>query len=197
MRIGENILKIRKEKGLKRSELVKKLSFIYGNNAVEYRTIERLERGDIVRGHLSTLLQIADCLDVELDKLVKGPDEVDKLKQEELKEEVCLTRSNSRGGIFRYNDKASLEIISPQESSYIVFLLSLEPKGKTKLEQDPQGTVKFLLVMEGEIKAVVGNLERVLSKGDSLQINSHKPHYFENKSKKKSLALLYQNPKHF
>ena len=197
MKIGENLLRLRKEKGLKRSALIKRLRFVYGDNAIDYRTIERIERGDIAKGHLSSLLQLADALDVDIFEFYKGTEYEDKSREEEKREEAYITRAKARGGIFRYNDHASIEIISPEESSYVAFFLSLEPHSKTKLEQDPVGTVKFLFVIDGEIRIVVGNLERTLYKGDSIQINSHKPHYFENTSKKKATAMLHQNPKSF
>ena len=197
MKVGDNILKIRKEKGLRRSGLVEKLRFIYGDNAIDYRTIERIERGDMAKGRLSSLLQIADALDVDIAELYKDTEYEDKSQAEETLKEAYITKAKARGGIFRYNDKAYLEIISPQQSSYISFLLSLNSNSKTKLEQDPEGTIKFIFVLNGEINVVAGSLERTLSKGDSIQINSHKPHYFENKSKKEATAILYQNPKRF
>jgi transcriptional regulator with XRE-family HTH domain len=197
MKIGENIIRIRKEKGLKRSALVRKLRFIYGNNAIDYRTIERIERGDIAKGRLSSLLQLADALDVDISDLYKGTEYEDRAGIEEKLQESYITRAEARGGIFRYNDKAYLEIISPAESAYISFLLRLEPGAKTKLEQDTEGTIKFLYVINGQIKVTVGNLDKTLYKGDSIQINSHKPHYFENRTKQKALAILYQNPKRF
>lgn len=195
MKLGENIKRIRKEKGLRRSILVKRLRYIYGDGAIEYRTIERIERGDIAKARLSSLLQLADAMDTDIAEFYKGTE--DKAKQEEILEDIHITRSDTRGGIFRYNDKALDEIISPEKSSYVSLLLSMEPDSKTKLEQDPVGTIKFLFIIEGEIKIIVGNLERVLHNGDSIQFNSHKPHYFENNSKKKALAILYQNPKNF
>jgi len=197
MKIGENILRIRKEKDLKRSALVKRLRFIYGDNAIDYRTIERIERGDMAKGRLSSLLQIADALDVNVTDFYKGTEYEDKTSLEEKLEEAYIARAKARGGVFNYSKKASIEIISPEKSTYIVFLLSLESGGQTKLEQDPEGTIKFLFVIKGEIKVSVGNIERILFKGDSIQINSFKPHYFENASKKKALGLLYQNPKNF
>ena len=197
MKIGENVIRIRKEKNLRRSTLVKRLRYIYGDNAIGYRTIERIERGDIAKGHLSSLLQLADALEVDISEFYRGTEYEDKSTEEERREETYITRAKARGGIFRYNDRASIEIISPEESSYVAFFLNLAPHSKTKLEQDPAGTVKFLFVIDGEIKIVVGNLERTLYKGDSLQINSHKPHYFENTSNKKATAILHQNPKSF
>lgn len=197
MKVGDNIIRLRKEKGLRRSALVEKLHFIYGDNAIDYRTIERIERGDMAKGRLSSLLQIADALDIDIGELYKDTEYENKSQAEEKLEEAYITRSKARGGVFRYNDKAYLEIISPQQSNYISFLLRLDPGAKTKLEQDPEGTIKFIFVINGKINIVAGNMERALSKGDSIQINSHKPHYFENKSKKEATAILYQNPKRF
>ena len=197
MKIGENILNIRKEKGLRRSALLKKLRFIYGENAIDYRTIERIERGDMAKGRLSSLLQIANALDVDIAEFYKGTEYEDKTGIEERLEEAYITRTETRGGIFKYNDRASIEIVSPEKSNYIVFYLRLEPNSKTKLEQDPEGTIKFLFVSNGDITVSVGNIERTLYKGDTIQISSSKPHYFENKSKKKSSGILYQSPKNF
>ena len=197
MKIGENILNIRKEKGLRRSALLKKLRFIYGENAIDYRTIERIERGDMAKGRLSSLLQIANALDVDIAEFYKGTEYEDKTGIEERLEEAYITRTEKRGGIFKYNDRASIEIVSPEKSNYIVFYLRLEPNSKTKLEQDPEGTIKFLFVSNGDITVSVGNIERTLYKGDTIQISSSKPHYFENKSKKKSSGILYQSPKNF
>lgn len=197
MKIGDNVIRVRKEKGLKRSVLVKRLRFIYGNSAIDYRTIERIERGDMAKGRLSSLLQLADALDVNVTEFYKGTEYEDKSAIEEKTEEAYITRAKTRGGIFNYNNKAFIEIVSPEKSPYIVFLLNLEPSGQTKLEQDPEGTIKLLFITKGEIKVNVGNIERTLYKGDFIQINSFKPHYFANISKEKALAILYQNPKNF
>lgn len=197
MKVGENIIRIRKEKGLRRSVLVTRLRFIYGDSAIDYRTIERIERGDMAKGRLSSLLQLADALDVNVTEFYKGTEYEDKSALEEKTEEAYITRSKSRGGIFNYSNKAFIEIVSPEKSPYIVFLLDLEPGGQTKLEQDPEGTTKFLFVTKGEIKVSVGNIERTLYNGDFIQINSFKPHCFENVSMRKAVALLYQNPKNF
>ena len=197
MKIGDNIIRIRKEKNLKRSALVKRIAFIYGNNAIDYRTIERIERGDMAKGRLSSLLQIANALDVDIDEFYKGTEYEDKTSVEERLEEAYITRAEARGGIFKYNDRASIEIISPEKSNYIVFYLRLEPNSKTKLEQDPEGTIKFLFVSSGEITVFCGNIERTLYKGDAIQISSSKPHHFENRTKKKASGILYQSPKNF
>ena len=197
MKPGTNILKIRKEKGMKRSALVKKLRFIYGDNAIDYRTIERIERGDIAKGRLSSLLQIANALDIDVSEFMKGTEYEDRSQLEEKLEEAYITRANARGGIFKYSDKATIEIVSPEKSGYIAFFMRLLAGAKTKLEQDPEGTIKFLYVIDGEIRIIVGNIERTLFKGDAIQISSSKPHYFENKSKKKASAILHQNPKNF
>lgn len=202
MRIGENILRIRKEKKLKRMDLLRKIRFIYTNSAIDYRTILRIETGQMVKGRLSSLLQIADALDVMVDEFYKGTEYEYKPSAEENLEGMCIMRSQASGGSFNYSKKAIVEIVSPEKSPYVMLMLRLEPGGHTKMagtkmEQDPEGTVKFLYVIKGEIKVSVGNIERTLSKGDSIQINSFKPHYFQNISIQKATGLLYQNPKNF
>lgn len=197
MKIGENILRIRKEKGLKRMSLLRTIRFIYGKTAIDYRTILRIETGQIVKGRLSSLLQIADALGVKLEDLYKGTEYEDKGVAEEKFEGATITRANATGGTFSYSKNASIEIVSPEKSPYIMFLLRLGPGGQTKMEQDPEGTIKYLYVFRGEIKVSVGNIERTLYKGDSIEINSFKPHYFQNASSQKAVGLLYQNPKNF
>lgn len=197
MKIGNNIKKIRKEQSLKRSDLVKKLRFTYGENALGYRTIQRIERGENLKDRLSSLLQLAYVLGVDLNQFYKGTEYEDKSQLEEAAKEVCITKARARGGTFRYNEKAVLEIVSPKNSGYMSMVLELEPNSKTKQEQDPEGTIKFVFVIAGDITIVVEELERKLSKGDSVQINSHRPHHFENRSKRNALAIVYQNPKRF
>lgn len=197
MKIGDNIKKIRKAQGLKRSDLVKKLRFTYGENALGYRTIQRMERGENLKDRLSSLLQLAYVLGVDLNQFYKGTEYEDKSQLEEAAKEICITKNKARGGTFRYNDRAVLEIVSPKNSGYMSMIMELEPNAKTKQEQDPEGTIKFIFVITGGITIVVEELERALFKGDSVQINSHRPHHFENRSNRKALAIVYQNPKRF
>lgn len=197
MKIGNNVKRIRKEQGLKRSDLVKKLHFAYGDNALGYRTIQRIERGENLKERLSSLLQLAYILGVDLSQFYKGTEYEDKAQLEEAAKEVCITSSKARGGEFRYSDSAILEIVSPKNSGYMSMLLSLGPNSKTRQEQDPEGTIKFVFVIGGEITVVIEELERTLHKGDSVQLNSHRPHHFENRTKRKATAILYQNPKRF
>jgi transcriptional regulator with XRE-family HTH domain len=197
MKVGENLLRIRQEKGLRRTSLVEKIRAIYGDNAVNYRTVERIERGDIDKGRLSTLLQIANALDVDIDQLYAGTLYEDRSTEEEKSEGLFITRSRSRGDLFRYNEKASLEIISPQDSGYICFVLKLGPNGSTNVEQDPEGTIKFLYITSGRITVSVGTVERTLFKGDFAQFDSHKMHHFDNRSTRAATALVYQTPKHY
>lgn len=178
-------------------DLIKKIRFIYGNDTIDYRTILRIETGQIVKGRLSSLLQIADALDVKIEDLYKGTEYEDKKVVGEEFEGGYITRANATGGFFEYSKTASIEIVSPEKSPYMMFVLRLGPGGFTKMEQDPEGTIKYLYVFKGQIKVSVGNIEKILGKGDSIEINSFKPHYFQNTTDKKAIGLLYQNPKNF
>src|SRR3989338_11229382 len=106
MKIGDNILRIRKEKGLKRMALVRKLEFIYGKTAIDYRTILRIETGQLIKGRLSSLLQIADALGVKVEDFYKGTEFEDKGPTEEKLEGVSITRASATGGTFSYSKNA-------------------------------------------------------------------------------------------
>lgn len=177
--------------------LIKKLRFIYGKDTIDYKTIWRLETGQLIKGRLSSLLQIADALDVKVEDLYKGTEYEEKKVVEEEFEGGHVVRSNAPGGFYAYSKTASIEIVSPDRSPYIMFLLKLGPGGLTKMEQDPEGTIKYLYVFKGQIKVNVGNTEKILDKGDSIEINSFKPHSFQNTSTQKAIGLVYQNPKNF
>ena len=114
---------------------------------------------------------------------------------------MVLTKDGAKMNLFTNilspNLLIATEIVSPKNSGYMSMVLELELNSKTKQDQDPEGTIKFMFVIAGEITVVVEELERTLSKGDSVQINSHRPHHFENRTKKNALAILYQNPKRF
>lgn len=178
--------------------LVKKIRFIYRDDTIDYKTIWRLETGRLVKGHLSSLLQIADGLGVTIEDLYKGTEyEAKKVVEEEL-DGATIIRANAPGGTYEYSKKAVIDIVSPDRSPYIMFRLRLQPGGQTKnMEQDPQGTVKYLYVFKGQIKTTVGLIDRTLSKGDSIEINGFKPHCFQNVSDQEAVGLIYQNPKNF
>ncbi len=177
--------------------LLRTIRFIYGKDAIDYRTILRIETGQMDKGRLSSLLQIADALGVKLEDLYNGTEYEDKKVVEEEFDGGRITRASATGGFYAYSKIASIEIVSPERNPYLMFVLRLGPGGQTKMEQDPEGTIKYLYVFKGEVKVSVGNVERILNKGDSIEINSFKPHYFQNISNQKVVGLLYQNPKNF
>jgi transcriptional regulator with XRE-family HTH domain len=80
--IGENIKKLREQKGLSQKELAGMIEV----NPAQYGRVEN----DKVEPTLKTLLKIADALEVTLDDLVKGKD--DPLKEVEVKDKSLMSK---------------------------------------------------------------------------------------------------------
>jgi transcriptional regulator with XRE-family HTH domain len=78
MAVGDNIRKLRKEKGLTQKELAEKLNTHYTN-------INRIENNKYIPS-LNTLMQVADLFDVTLDYLATGKeDELQEVRIEDKK----------------------------------------------------------------------------------------------------------------
>lgn len=78
MAVGDNIRKLRKEKGLTQKELAEKLNTHYTN-------INRIENHKYIPS-LNTLMQVADLFDVTLDYLATGKeDELQEVRIEDKK----------------------------------------------------------------------------------------------------------------
>ncbi len=194
MKLGEKIRHIRKtEKQLKLKELHEKLISIFGNRAISYKSLIRIEKGQR-DGRLKSIHQIACGLGINVKDLLTGT-ERDTPNEEQVLSHIV--RKKTRLGKFTYSDKAHLEILSSQECPFLGVELVLAPGGKTKQEEDPEGTEMLLILTKGQITAHVLNEVHQLSPGDSLHFKSHIPHYFENAKEKTAKAILIQNPKSY
>ena len=74
MRLHEKIKKLRKEKNLRIRDLHNKLKELFGAEALSYRTLLRIEKGDTV-GRGSSLYQICLGLGLTLKELKEGTEE--------------------------------------------------------------------------------------------------------------------------
>ena len=190
MKLHEKIAKIRKKKGLKISDLHRKLKSIFGNKALSYRTLLRLEKGH-ADGRGTSLYQICMGLNITLEELKKGTDE-----------DIFFADympKNRRQGKYVYSDKATAFILSGAKRNFLPLELVLEPGAKTKIEKDPDGEVKFekwVYVLQGELNCVVKDKKIILKKSDCVSFDSRLAHCFENTSSKKTSCIIIQNPTH-
>ena len=194
MKIYEKIRHLRKESGLSIRDLHEKIRSVFGDRTLSYDSLSRIERGTRSSLRLNTLYQISTALDISLKELKDGTEE-----QESLVASI-MRNKDRQDKKFIYNEKAHALVMSPKELEFMVLKLSLSPKGKTQLEQDPVGDTiykKLVMVDKGIVAVRIGEECHILKKGDSLSFKSSLPHYFENPTKDKSQATIVQNPKSY
>jgi len=190
MKLNEKIRKIRKEKGLTLLEFHQKLKEIFGEKALEYNSLARIEQGK-TKPRISSLTQICIGLGVSLRELKEGLEEGFEL--------VDIVKKNKRIDKFTYNPQAYMEILSPLKRNFLCGELVLEPGAKTPTEQDPieeRKYEKLVYCLKGEITCHITQKIYTLKRGDCLSFESSLPHYFENKTSKKTISLIIQNPRH-
>ena len=191
MKLHEKIRKIRKEKGLSLRQLDANLVEIFGDKALQYNTLYRIEKG-LGDGRPSSLSQICLGLGISLKELKEGT-------EEDKPQVATLIRKRDRNRQYVYSEKAQAQIISGQNQSFAAEYLVLEPQSATKIEQDPSELGRFekwIYCQKGKITVNIAAKKYILSKDDCLFFESTLPHSFENMTSKKASCIVIQNPKH-
>jgi len=186
--IRQNVLKISLR------NFHKKLISIFGEKALSYYTLCRLEKGHGGDIRIKSLDMICTGLGVSLKELREGTED------EESKIVNIIKASDRVNNRYFYSEKAVAEIIS----SHIRFLameLDLLPGGVTKEEEDPVDVNKFeklIIVLHGELLCHIGSEQHLLKRDDTLSFASNIPHHFENPSKVvRARCIIIQNPKSY
>lgn len=196
MKVYEKIRHIRKDVlKLSLKEFHKKLVSIFGEEALTYHSLCRLEKGYRSDIRLTSLYQICTGLGVSLKELREGTDE------EESKIVTILTEKDRQDNKYIYNDKAFAEVLSPRHLKFRAMELTLLPGGITEREEDPLDTNRFeklIIITQGEIAVCVGDERHLLKKGNTVSFLSNISHHFENASAKaKAKCIIVQNPKSY
>lgn len=190
MKLHQKITKIRKEKKLKIRDLHNKLKAIFGEKALSYRSLLRIEKGH-TDSRISSLYQICLALGITLEELKEGTEEKSGI--------VDYIKRNKREGKYTYNKNAYAEILSGPKRKFLALELILKPKGKTNIEKDPEGKEKFekwIYILKGELTCIIKDTRFILKKGDCISFYSSIAHSFENNSSKKTSCIIIQNPVH-
>ncbi len=196
MKLYEKIRHIRKDiLKLRLKDFHEKLIEIFGENALTYASLCRLEKGHREEIRIKTLYQICTGLGISLKELKEGTEE------EESKLISIMKASDRQNNTYAYNENAIAEILSPRESRFLAMELDIRPKGATREEQDPIDAnryEKLVSVLQGEILVYVGEEKHSVKRGDSVYFASNIPHHFENPSRKvKARCVIVQNPKSY
>ena len=172
-----------------------KLVDIFGDKALTYYSLCRLEKGYREDIRIKSLYQICTGLGVSLKELKEGTEDEESKIVKIIK---APDRTNNR---YFYNEKAIAEILSTRDLRFLAMELELLPLSATKEEQDPVDVNRFeklIIILQGEILCYIGNEGHLIKKGDTLSFASNIPHHFENPSKKiKARCIIVQNPKSY
>ncbi len=180
MYIGRKIKELRKAQKISLTDLAKK-------SGVQIATLSRMENLKMI-GTLESHLHIAKALGVDITQLYNGVDSPKMLKEAD--QRIALTDS------FSYNDKASYEILTNNvlNKKMMPIMLRIEEGGKTKAEQNPPGTEKFLFVLQGQVTAHVGDNAYPLPQNHILYFDAALNHYFENTGKHAAKVIIVGTP---
>jgi transcriptional regulator with XRE-family HTH domain len=199
MKLHEKIRDIRKNIAkLTLKEFHEKLVGIFGERALTYHSLCRLEKGRRDSIRLRSLYQISTGLGVSLKDLMAGTD------KEGSKIVSIIRRKDRSNNEYIYNENAVAEILSPHNIRFLVMELLLRPMGATREERDPpvqdaaNSFEKLIIMLQGQIHVYAGKENHLIKKGDSLSFASSLPHHFENRSHNtKARCMIIQNPRSY
>ena len=196
MKLHEKIRYIRKEVlKLSLKEFHEKLVSIFGEDALTYDSLMRLERGYREDIRLTSLDQICTGFGMSLKELKEGT-------EAEGSKIVSIMKSSDRDeNKYVYNEKAIAEIVSPGMVRFLTMELEVEPGSRTQQEEDPLDANKYeklVVMLQGTLLVHIGNEKHLIKRRDSLAFASSLPHHFENPSMKiKARCMVIQNPKSY
>lgn len=180
MYIGKKLKEIRKSKGMTLVELSEK-------SQVQIATLSRIENLKMT-GTVDSHMAIAKALEVDVLQLY-----ADMINEEK---KVDLTDHATQKDLFIHGEKASFEILTTNvlKKKMMPTLLTLENGGKTNTEQNKTGTEKFIYIIEGNVKVVIGETPYSLTKGHSIYFDASIKHYFRNDESKVTKILIVSTP---
>jgi len=196
MKLYEKIRHLRKDVlEISLKDFHEKLRDIFGDKALTYYSLCRLEKGYRADIRLTSLYQICTGLGVSLKELREGTE------QEESRIVDIIRNADRAKNQYIYNKNAIAEILSSKNIRFLAMELTLSPRGITREEEDPVDVNRFeklVLVSHGEVLCHIGQEKHLIKKGDTLSFASNISHYFENPSKKiKARCIIIQNPKSY
>lgn len=189
MKIHEKIKDFRKKKGMTQQQLHDRIKQFFAQAAIDKRTLQRIEKGH-TDGRASSLHQISFGLGIQLKDL---------LHDSESMERSGFSRWDTYQGRYVYNPKAFAEVMSSTDMNFSAIKLNLEPKGKTSIEKDPDGEIKYIkwiYVLRGALILHVEEQKYLLKQNHCATFYSFKQHFFENPTNKKVICIITQNPRY-
>jgi len=180
-RLGERILEAREMRGLTLEDLSSR-------TGIPIARLERVESGRAIPP-LGELIRLGKALEMKMGHFIStGVDRPMSVVRAEARPKVAR-----RGQKVREKYGYVYESLAPQKANRVMepFLITLVPtRFKEMSSHDGQ---EFIFVLEGKIRAKVGEQEAVLGPGDSIYYDSSRPHLVKCWGKKPAriLAVLH------
>lgn len=180
--VGTRLRAIRAEQGVTLTELAKR-------SGVDAATISRIETGVMV-GTLESHLKLATALGAKLTDLYAG---LDQARQGQ----AAVQEPSGRTDVYVHEaGRSSTTMLTADvlKKKLMPVLIAIEPGGSTQREEARVGTERFVYVLEGEIKATIGEAVHRLKRGSTLYFDAAVPHIFTNTARRVTRLLSVITP---
>lgn len=173
--VGALVRSTRKLKGLKLMEIADKIG-------CSESLLSKIETGKITPSR-ATLVGLADCLQVEVSKLLSG------------NAPRVISRAGARPSVELRGPGSSVERLVPPDGKHLIEsnLHTLQPGAKSGESLSHQGE-EVGYVIEGKFELKVGQEVFTLLPGDSFNFRSEANHSYRNPGKKVSRILWASTP---
>lgn len=176
MNVGENIKKIRQEKGLTIKDIAEKTD-------ITNSLVSQIENNK-VNPSLKTLIAIAEALRVKIGTFFDDPKD----------DNEPIVRANERK-VLRTRNGVQYYMLTPQFKNHLLefFYVIYEKDASTDVYFSHEGE-ECGYVIKGKFKLEYNSKEYHINEGDSLILDSTKPHRISNVSEGESIAIWVDAP---
>jgi transcriptional regulator with XRE-family HTH domain len=189
MGLGERVKKLRRKQGMTLIELSKRaevsmslLSLIERN--ISTPTVRTLEK--IVKALGTTISRLY----LEMENSEKGNSSLGRVTVVHKKDRKKLLLGPERG-------QAHYELLTPDYQRKLEIMYIHFPVGRSKGKSISHEGEECGIILEGKLKAHIGDQVIILEEGDSIYFDSTTPHYWENLGKIEVRAFWINTPPTF
>ena len=159
------------------------LGHLSARSGVSKAMLSQIET-DKVNPTVVTLWKIAVGLNVDIDVLLKGSDDIE--KKFNVSREKDITTIDAEEG------KVHIRVLSPfsMVEELEMYLLTFDPGGKIESEPHFPQTEEFLSIIDGEVEVQAGSHQALLQRGDFINYHCDVDHAIYNKSDKPAVLHM-------
>jgi len=174
--IGRNIQEIRRK-------LSMTLGHLSARSGVSKAMLSQIET-EKVNPTVVTLWKIANGLNVDIDVLLKGSDDIEK--------KFNISRKEDITSIDAEEGKIHIRVLSPfsMVEDLEMYMLTFDPGGKLESEAHFPQTEEFLSIIEGEVEVEAGVNKSTLCAGDFINYHCDVKHAICNRSDKPAVLHM-------